>query len=46
MYVNNGHKTHVQELNISKIEKRKKIQDGPHYIPQNINIPPNKMVLY
>ena len=25
MYVKNGHKTHVQEKNVSKIEKRKKI---------------------
>ena len=23
MYVNNGHKTHVQDINVSKVEKRK-----------------------
>ena len=24
MYVNNGHKTHVQDINVSKVEKRKR----------------------
>ena len=24
MYVNNGHKTHVQVINVSKVEKRKR----------------------
>ena len=24
MYVNNGHKTYVQDINVSKIEKRKR----------------------
>ena len=24
MYVNNGHKTHVQDTNVSKVEKRKR----------------------
>ena len=24
MYVNNGHKTHVQDINVSKKEKRKR----------------------
>ena len=24
MYVNNGHKTHVQDINVSKMEKRKR----------------------
>ena len=23
MYVNNGHKTHVKDINVSKVEKRK-----------------------
>ena len=24
MYVNNGHKTYVQDINVSKVEKRKR----------------------
>ena len=24
MYVNNSHKTHVQDINVSKVEKRKR----------------------
>ena len=26
MYVNNGHKTHVQDINVSKKEKRKRFK--------------------
>ena len=35
MYVKNGHKTYVQDINVSKKEKRKKKDTiNPHYIPQ------------
>ena len=34
MYVNNGHKTHVQEINVSKVERKEKDTYKPHYIPQ------------
>ena len=32
MYVNDGHKTYVQDINVSKVEKIKKIQIIQNYI--------------
>ena len=31
MYVNNGHKTHVQDINVSKMEKRKRYKQSSLY---------------
>ena len=42
MYVNNGHKTHVQDINVSKKEKRKKDTNNIHYIPQVSTLPLTK----
>ena len=45
MYINNGHKTHVEDINVSKMEKRKKIQiilTTSH----NVHSSPNKNLLY
>ena len=32
--------------NVSKIERKEKDTWNPHYIPQNMNIPSNKNLLY
>ena len=29
----NGHKTHVEEINVSKVERKEKDTYKPHYIP-------------
>ena len=43
MYVNNGHKTYVQDINVSKKEKRKKKDtNNPHYIFQISTLPLTK----
>ena len=34
-YVNNGYKTHVQDINVSKVGK-KKDTNNPHCIPQTL----------
>ena len=35
MYINNGHKTKGTRINVSKIERKEKDTNKPHYIPQN-----------
>ena len=35
----NGHKTHVQDINVSKVERKEKDTYNPHYIPQNQHSP-------
>ena len=35
----NGHKTLVQEINVSKVERKEKDTWNPHYIPQNQHSP-------
>ena len=46
MYVNDGHKTYVQYINVSKVKKKKIDTNNPKLHPLNINTPPNKKVLY
>ena len=45
MYVNNGQETHVQEKMYLK-QRKEKDTCNPYYIPQKINTPPNKNVIY
>ena len=42
MYVNDGHKTYVQDINVSKVEKIKKIQIIQNYILQISTLPLTK----
>ena len=42
MYVNNGHKTHGQDIMYLKW-REKKDTNNPHYIPQKSTLPLTKM---
>ena len=42
----NGHKTNVQENNVSKIERKEKIQESLLHPSKNIDTSPNKNLLY
>ena len=44
--MSNGYKTNIQRNNVSKLERKEKIQESSLHPSKNIDTPPNKNLLY
>ena len=44
--MSSGHKTNIQKNNVSKIERKEKIQESSLYPSKNMNTPLDKNLLY